>query len=115
MSKLLDAVDEIGEKIKDPREDLKQDSKLWFILLQKAYAKNHDLYCELCGFRCMGTRLKKTTKGRYVLRPDIDPTGELAWKSQEDYDQAKQRLQPYSSQIAKILEELSEEDKEPEG
>jgi len=115
MSKLLSAVDEIvtTEEVKDPREDLRQDSKLWVELLKKARSRNYDLYCELHGFRCMGTRIKRTQRGKYVLRPDIGPD---AWKSQEDYEKTKQRLYPHLETIAGILEELSQEnDEEPEG
>ena len=60
----------------------------------------------LNGFRCGGTRIREGKKG-YVLRPDIDPTGHVAWENVEEYERLKNKyLEPWRHQIAKLLKEV---------
>ena len=98
-----------GEKRKvfsDPRPDIGSDSEsLYFAdLLSKIFLINKEAAAILHGFRCQGTRLVKSEKGNYVLRPVI---GERGWKSQEDYDEAKARyLDPVRRDVALALKKL---------
>jgi len=98
-----------GEKRKvfsDPRPDIGSDlESLYFAdLLSKIFLINKEAAAILHGFRCQGTRLVKSEKGNYVLRPVI---GERGWKSQEDYDEAKTRyLEPVRRDVALALKRL---------
>jgi hypothetical protein len=81
----------------DPRPDLAEDSHLWNELLRIAYEfhpqlpeKNAEFCGVLNGMRCGGTRIRAGKNG-WVLRPDIDPTGRVAWSSQAEYDEMKQK------------------------
>ena len=107
----------------DPRPDLTEDSALWSRLLTLAKAEDECLnnkttgkqkqtgsfFGVLHGFRCAGTRLRRseTGSGMYVLRPDIDPTGERAWMSQEEYEQFRDRyLAPWKDVLVRVLQRL---------
>ena len=98
-----------GKKSKvfmDPRPDIGSDlESLYFAdLLSKIFLINKEAAAILHGFRCQGTRLVKSEKGNYVLRPVI---GERGWKSQEDYDEAKTRyLEPVRRDVALALKRL---------
>jgi len=81
----------------DPRPDLAEDSHLWKELLRIAYVfhpleseKSAEFCGVLNGMRCGGTRIRPGKSG-WVLRPDIDPTGRKAWRSQADYDEMKEK------------------------
>lgn len=107
----------------DPRPDLTEDSALWSRLLTLAKAEDERLnnktvkqkqtgsfFGVLHGFRCAGTRLRRseTGSGMYVLRPDIDPTGERAWINEAEYKQFSMRyLAPWEESLIKILKILS--------
>ena len=71
--------------IPDPRPDLAEDSYFWAKFLTLAVRESRYLFEVLHGFRCCGTRLVKAASGQlagmYVLRPDVDPTGDRAWMS----------------------------------
>lgn len=103
--------------IADPRPDLAEDSILWTAFLKHAAQLNLEIYGVLHGFRCMGSRLKHNSKGDLVIRPDIDPTGNRAWKTQQEYDQAKERyLIPHQTEIKRLLDKLGDEfDETPPG
>lgn len=103
--------------IADPRPDLVEDSILWATFLKHAVQLNFEVYGVLHGFRCMGSRLKHNSKGDLVIRPDIDPTGNRAWKTQQEYDQAKERyLIPHQTEIKRLLDKLGDEfDETPPG
>jgi len=98
-----------GEKRKvfsDPRPDIGSDleSVCFADLLSRMFLINKEAAAILHGFRCQGTRLVKTEKGNYVLRPVI---GENGWKSQEDYDKAKAKyLEPVRRDVALALKKL---------
>ena len=98
-----------GEKRKmfsDPRPDIGSDlESVYFAdLLSRMFLINKEAAITLHGFRCQGTRLVKSEKGNYVLRPVI---GERGWKSQEDYDEAKARyLEPVRRDVALALKKL---------
>jgi len=90
----------------DPRPDLKEDSHLWDKLLRLANDVDTNLAATLNGFRCMGTRIKKGRTG-YVLRPDVDPSGDKAWETKEQYEEARDKwLRPHARKIAKLLQKL---------
>lgn len=90
----------------DPRPDLKEDSRLWNLLLDIAYKNDKELAGTLHGFRCMGTRIKEVDD-RYVLRPDIDPLGRRAWESKSEYKEARDKwLRPHAQKIAELLQVL---------
>lgn len=98
-----------GEKRKvfsDPRPDIGSDlESVYFAdLLSRMFLINKEAAITLHGFRCQGTRLVKSEKGNYVLRPVIGKSG---WKSQEDYDEAKARyLEPVRRDVALALKRL---------
>lgn len=97
-----------------PRPDLAEDSSLWVTFLTLAVRESRELFGALHGFRCAGTRLIKATSGQlagmYVLRPDIDPTGDRAWESRELYEEFKQKyLKPMEPQLLKVLGELNKQ------
>lgn len=101
----------------DPRPDLSEDSSLWVSFLTLAARESRQLYANLHGFRCAGTRLVKATSGQlagmYVLRPDIDPTGDRAWESLDLYKEFKQKyLKPMETQLLKVLGELNKQARE---
>jgi len=91
----------------DPRtEDLTEDTKPWSILLDLAWKQDQELAKILHGFRCCGTRLK-WADGAWVLRPDVDPTGDAAWESVERYNEAKEKwLRPQQKEIMELLRRL---------
>jgi len=81
----------------DPRPDLAEDHELWNELLKIAYhfhpmepEKSAEFCAVLNGMRCGGTRIRPGKSG-WVLRPDIDPTGRVAWNSQAEYDEMKEK------------------------
>lgn len=101
----------------DPRPDLSEDSSLWVSFLTLAARESRQLYANLHGFRCAGARLVKATSGQlagmYVLRPDIDPTGDRAWESLDLYKEFKQKyLKPMETQLLKVLGELNKQARE---
>jgi hypothetical protein len=97
----------------DPRPDLEEDHHLWKQLLTIAHSKDEELAKVLHGLRCGGTRIKKENK-RYVLRPDIDPTGRVAWETEEDYRELRDKyLKPYSFLAIQCLKELERAEKIP--
>lgn len=93
----------------DPRPDLKEDHLLWSRLLDQANGLDEELAGVLHGLRCGGTRIKKV-KGRYMLRPDIDPSGRVAWGRAEDYEELRNKyLKPYAQEVIQLLAQLKEE------
>ena len=112
--------------VPDPRSDLTEDSALWSRLLTLAKAETERLnnkttvkqeqtgsfFGVLHGFRCAGTRLRRseTGSGMYVLRPDVDPTGERAWLNREEYERCREKyLTPWKGVLIKTLQKLSKE------
>ncbi|MBS4026665.1 MAG: hypothetical protein KGZ96_13505 [Clostridia bacterium] len=91
----------------DPRPDLEADSNLWTKLLIKAERINPNLAGTLHGFRCGGLRIKRGRTG-YLLRPDFDPTGNLAtWKDQDEYEYDKlMHLFEYREEIKELMANL---------
>ncbi|QJD87888.1 hypothetical protein [Cohnella herbarum] len=96
-----------------PRPDLKYDSNKWATLLVLAYEKNEELYGVLKGIRSGGTRLRvgKATNGvkRWILKPDIDPSGKIAWASKSEYEEARDKyLMPHMEEIIMLLKKLED-------
>lgn len=105
----------------DPRPDLQEDAEKWTALLKAADEKDRGagrVYGEIdtiCGilnsFRCGGTRLragKVAGQQMWVLKADIDPTGQTAWDSQEEYNDFRTRyLQPWGDVLPELLNELT--------
>ncbi len=93
--------------VTDPRPDMAEDHQFWGDLLYLAAQKNEMLAGILHGFRCKGTRLRRNSDGDYVLRPDIDSDGKRAWRSQAEYEEARdQWLAGYRAEIIELLKEL---------
>ena len=92
----------------DPRPDLNDDSAIWTELLKLAMSRHgEELAGILHGFRCGGTRIKRGRNG-YVLRPDVDPTGTVAWPSVEEYEAMRDKyLAPWREQVTELLKEVS--------
>lgn len=79
------------------------DSPIWneiFIKVQE----NRELYARLFFIRGAGTVLVKNPRWGYILQPVIGCNG---WTSQEQYDQEKQCLNEYSSEVIGLLKNLS--------
>ena len=91
----------------DPRPDLEADSILWTKLLIKAEKINPNLAGTLHGFRCGGLRIKRG-RTSYLLRPDLDPTGNLAtWKDQDEYDYDKlMHLFQYRAEVKELMNNI---------
>jgi hypothetical protein len=95
----------------DPRPDLTRDTILWQQLLagaQDVDAHSGDpeqkLYSALLYMRARGTSLQRTPSGRLALRPYIDPAGNDAWTSQDEYDQEKVKvLKPVEGRLVELL------------
>lgn len=93
----------------DPRPDLKEDHLLWTRLLDQANGLDEELAGVLHGLRCGGTRIRKV-KGRYILRPDLDPTGRIAWERVEDYEELRDKfLKPFAQEVIQLLGGLKHE------
>lgn len=93
----------------DPRPDLKEDHLLWNRLLRQAKQINEELGMILHGLRCGGTRIRKV-KGWYVLRPDVDPAGKVAWEKQEDYEELRDKyLMPHVNVMKELMKQLTRE------
>lgn len=96
--------------ITDPRPDLKEDHQLWEDLLLRATLHSEELAGHLHGLRGGGTRIRKA-KGWYVLRPDIDPTGRVAWERKEDYEELRDKyLKPHLDVIVQLLKAMTKEE-----
>lgn len=96
--------------ITDPRPDLGEDHLLWEDLLLRAYLHKEELAGVLHGLRCGGTRIRKH-KGRFVLRPDVDLTGRVAWERKEDYEELRDKhLNPHRKIMIEILAQLTREE-----
>lgn len=91
----------------DPRPDMAEDSVIWSKLLQLAMDKHgEELAGILHGFRCGGTRIKRGRNG-YVLRPDVDPTGTVAWPSIEEYEEMRDKyLASWREEVTALLKGL---------
>jgi len=96
----------------DPRPDLDADSEQWSTLLKLALNRNEELCGVLNGIRCGGTRLRigQSSKGkRWILKPDIDPTGRNAWENLADYEEVRDKfLMPHLADVTALLKDLAE-------
>lgn len=94
------------QALTDPRPDLAEDSELWAKLFDLAQKEAPYLATTLHGFRCMGTRIRRGRAG-YVLRPDVDPTGDRAWENFKEYEEMRNRwLRPHAGKVAELLRRL---------
>jgi|SRR6056297_128582 len=85
----------------DPRSDLKQDHKLWVLVLNQAEKLDHDLYCILHGYRCVGTRLKEVDG---ILKLKKGEEWEKYWVDDKEYKvESHKNLLPYRNLIREIL------------
>lgn len=87
---------------------MQDDHEYWTKLLNLAMDKHgEELAGILHGFRCGGTRIKRGRNG-YVLRPDVDPTGTVAWPSVEEYEEMRDKyLAPWRDKVTELLKEVS--------
>ena len=96
----------------DPRPDLVDDSEKWGALLKMALELDAVLCGVLNGMRCGGTRIRPARTGsgemRWILRPDFDPSGRLAWQTQADYEEARDKyLKPQLEEVSRLLQGLT--------
>jgi hypothetical protein len=91
-------------KFVDPRPDLSspKESRLFGMLLAKAWGKNPELCMLLHGFRCQGTTL--AAESNIKLQPVISLS--KGWPSIEDYNKEKKRLMPFLEIIKSLFKEL---------
>ncbi len=90
-------------KFVDPRPDLSnpKESRLFGMLLAKAWEKSPELAVLLHGFRCQGTIL---AADNIKLQPVISLSA--GWPSAEDYNKEKKRLMPFLETIKSLFKEL---------
>jgi hypothetical protein len=99
----------------DPRPDLSRDTILWQQFLAGAQDTDHrygdpeqKLYSALLYMRAKGTSLQRTPGGKLALRPYIDPAGNDAWTSQDEYDREKVKvLKPIESRLVELLGKMA--------
>ena len=101
--------DKPNTKTLDPRPDLK-DSILWRQMLAAALDRDPsgELYAALLYMRAKGTLLRrvcnKEGKYVYVLRPWIDPTGNVGWRNAAEYETEKHIvLDPVRDRLIDLL------------
>lgn len=89
----------------DPRPDIsnKEETRLYGILLVKAWEKKPELAMLLHYFRCMGTKLV-VDNNTVKLQPVVDPYA--GWETQNDYNKERAKLMPYLDIIKSIFKEL---------
>lgn len=90
----------------DPRGWFERDHHLWVPILEVTKKVEYKLYDRLYFFRLMGTAIVENKKGDFVFRPNIDPEGNVAWKSMEQYMAFRKYLEPYKNKIAMLLKLL---------
>jgi hypothetical protein len=93
----------------DPRSDMQDDHRFWEAALKATFKLDHYFYSVLHLARICGTQIQLQTNGQYALKPTIDETGEIAWKSQAEYNEFKQEyLIKYRDQIIILLDSWKE-------
>lgn len=87
-----DALQEMADVVfKDPRPDIGDDSKYWPVFLSVVYPMDRQLCHELKTFRCIGAILEYDPEKKvWRMRPRIDPSGENGFKSQDEYNAARE-------------------------
>lgn len=102
---IRELVGKTGKVYSDPRPDLAEDSELWLWLLVEADTISGKLFEVLHGFRCGGARIRQNTAGAYVIRPELDPTGEISiWRTRRDYEKERDIwLKPFIKEISVLL------------
>ena len=85
----------------DPRPDLKEDHGYWRLVLKEADKLDHNLYCILHGYRCVGTRVK-VDEG--ILKLKKGEEWDQYWKDEKSYKKESYKsLLPYRNLIKEIL------------
>ncbi len=112
----------------DPRPDLYEDSTLWSLVLEIAHKTNPQLAANLHGFRCIGTRLKRSRKWGLVMEPilpgdEVETGGEVGgeektkiratlgnetgWQDRNDYKKtAQEYLRPYHKELIELFKKI---------
>lgn len=118
----------------DPRPDLTEDSALWSLLLNVVHETNPQLAVNLHGFRCEGTRLKRSSKWGLIMEPILpgdevevellpeDEAGrkktetkrikavfgyETGWRNRKDYrETAQEYLRPYHEELVELFKRV---------
>ena len=94
----------------DPRSDLKEAHDYWELVLREADKLDHDLYCILHGYRCIGTRLKKDYD---VFKLKKGEEWEKYWAGDNEYKaESHKNLLPYRNFIKEILKRALLQDKQ---
>jgi len=90
--------------------DLTEDNDLFGLLLFLIHESgNEELYGNLHGLRCYGLRIKQTESGNYILRPDIDPTGDDGFLPGQYEELRAKYMEPWADEIKKLLQEVKKE------
>lgn len=86
----------------DPRPEFEGDSKIWQLLLEKAEQIDGQLYGNLHGFRCIGSRLKVENGSLKLMSKTnfFETTAE--WK-----EYRKEFLLPFSEEIKNLFREIT--------
>lgn len=95
---------EVAQAIRDPRPDLRRDSRLWSRLLASAWDPDPEgLFWPLQGMRCIGAALVVTPTGIALGRGEI---------GQEEYEKHRATyLMPYKARLIALLAELGKWDR----
>lgn len=72
-----------SRKWSDPRDDLNEDSHLWYELMALV-DHNEELFNQLAYFRASGSILSRG-KNSYIMKPLIDSTGNRGWPNEASY------------------------------
>lgn len=89
---------EVAQAIRDPRPDLRRDSRLWSRLLASAWDSPAGLFWALQGMRCMGAALTVGDKGIELGRGE---------RTEAEYQADRARyLMPHKARLIALLTEL---------
>ncbi len=92
----------------EPRPDLKEDSKLWQLVLRTAAVRSHKVYGVLHGIRCIGGRLELNA-GNLKLLPRYGDPKVTGINGKEDWQDIRSRwLLPCKEQISAIFDMVKE-------
>lgn len=99
----LETISPASGKWLDPRPDLDADVIEWQILM--SMVDNMELYHMLDSMREIGTKLERS-KTKFRLAPHIDPTGSTGFESMEQYEQMRDHLLKFKTEINDLMVKL---------
>ncbi|MBU2703898.1 hypothetical protein Ga0466249_005048 [Sporomusaceae bacterium BoRhaA] len=96
----------LGRVYQDQYPELTNDSRLWLELFMITDSPDHRLSDQLMIIRATGAILVPDQQWGYVIQPVIDSTGQKGWQSQQQYEQERQYLVPYTQTLITALMDL---------